>query len=591
MIYRIFSFRRCAWGMTALCMLSMLNGRLDAACPPAPKLLPENTIFLISTPNARELETKFFNTGLGRMLQDPHLKPLVDRLRSDLAQAVASIKSEVGLSLDEMLDLYQGQITFALIDLKSLDKPPVAALLLDAGDKIPLARRLTQKGMAILEQTRSPKREETFGGVKLTIFEGLPTGRPEVVFFEKDNTAVITTGLGAAKEMLSAWDGKNKKTLSGNSNFATVMSRCRGSRDETPQIIFYCDTQNLFKSVGASGGRGAIFTAMMPALGLDGLLGFGGSVLFDESRFDSVLHLHIILENPRSGVLKVIAFRPGPSKPEYWIPADAVKYTTFHWDFPKSLQALTKVVDGYLGEGTVKRFLSGQIKQQWDVDLQEALDALEGRIITFSWFQRPITEQSGQSVMAVKLKDVKKIERFLAQFAQRRPNEMIKVSYAGKTYYRNPNPPDPRRPLDHVCFGILDDYLVIGSLPPIYEKTLLTAAEGKTSLADEPDFKLVMSKIQRVSSDVPPALITFERDDESLRYLYELAQSERVRKGLQRGAEGNNRFLKSINSALESHPLPPFETLRQYLSPSGTIITDDETGIHYMNFGLKRKPE
>jgi hypothetical protein len=444
-----------------------------------------------------------------------------------------------------------------------------------------------------LEKDKRKKQAETINGVNATWFSGVGHD-PEIVFFEKDNTLVFTTSLDAAKAMLAAWEGKNKKTLSENPTYATVMSRCRGSRDETPQILFYLDIQNYLKMMEKiMSGEGAIMMAMMPALGLDGLLGIGGGVVLDDSRFDSVIHAHLALDNPRSGVLKVIALKPGPTKPEYWVPADAVNYTTFHWDFQKSVEALAKVIDSYMGEGTTKRYMTEEFKRRSNVDLEkDVLPTLDGRVTMFSWIQRPITEDSNQSVIALKLKDVEKIKQATDRLGEANPFMFTKANYAGRTYYYK----DLKKfkykpgPFEYTCFGIVDDYLVWGSLPPIYEKVLLTAAQGKTSLGDEPDFKLVMSKIQRLSGEAPPAMVAFERQDERLRYFYDLALSEGARKGMKKEAE-HNPFFKWLNTGMESNPLPPFEALRKYLAPGGSIIIDDETGIHYMYFTLKRKPE
>jgi hypothetical protein len=100
----------------------------------------------------------------------------------------------------------------------------------------------------------------------------------------------------------------------------------------------------------------------------------------------------------------------------------------------------------------------------------------------------------------------------------------------------------------------------------------------------------LLAQLRSVVADPPPpAMVTFERGDESLRYFYDLAQSERIR-GKLKDEAGRKPFFKSINSTLEANPLPPFEVLRQYLAPGGAIITDDETGIHYMDFTLKRRP-
>ncbi|MBN2579088.1 MAG: DUF3352 domain-containing protein [Pirellulales bacterium] len=587
------SSRQLFCGLAALCFLFPLAGTFGAERPPAAKLLPENTIFFVSTPDARQLEETFLRTNFGRMLQDPQLKPFFERLRSDLAKAVDSIKEQVGLSLDEMLKIYQGEIAFAYISHKEHGEPAMA-LLLEAGEQMPLARRLVQKGIESIEKESGMKRrEETVGGVKLMYFERNGRGRPDFVFFERDNTVVLTAGLETAKDILAAWDGENKKTLSENPTFATVMSRCRGSRDETPQVIAYLDVQNLLKSMSDSmgSGRGQIFLAMMPALGLDGLTGVGGSMLMEDSRFDSVAHLHVAMENPRSGVLKVIAFKPGPIQPEYWVPPDSVKYTTFHWDIPKSLEALTKVIDGYLGEGTVNRFLTDRFQRISGVDLQqEVLSALDGRVTLVSWIQRPVTEHSSQFLIALKIKDLKKIQRAVDKVLEWLQARFSPLNYAGKTYYKNELGFPADNPIRNFCFGIVDDYLIVANHTALYEKVLLTAAEGKGALGDEPDFKLVMSKIQGLGGENGPAMVTFEREDESLRYLYELAQAKHVRKGLKREAE-RNPFFQSLDSALTSNPLPPFETLQKYLAPGGTVVTDDETGIHFMNFTLKRKPE
>jgi hypothetical protein len=40
---------------------------------------------------------------------------------------------------------------------------------------------------------------------------------------------------------------------------------------------------------------------------------------------------------------------------------------------------------------------------------------------------------------------------------------------------------------------------------------------------------------------------------------------------------------------LERNPLPPFSTLAKYIAPAGTAIINDDTGIHYVSFSLRRK--
>jgi hypothetical protein len=47
-------------------------------------------------------------------------------------------------------------------------------------------------------------------------------------------------------------------------------------------------------------------------------------------------------------------------------------------------------------------------------------------------------------------------------------------------------------------------------------------------------------------------------------------------------------FLKTVGAALEEHPLPPFKVWSRYLAPGGSLLTSDESGLHFVDFTLKR---
>jgi len=67
-----------------------------------------------------------------------------------------------------------------------------------------------------------------------------------------------------------------------------------------------------------------------------------------------------------------------------------------------------------------------------------------------------------------------------------------------------------------------------------------------------------------------------------------MALSEQTRQQLKTQADRNPLF-RTLDAALEQHPLPPFEVLQRYLAPGGSMLVDDETGLHYTNFTLRRK--
>ncbi|MFH1266305.1 MAG: hypothetical protein ABIK89_11305 [Planctomycetota bacterium] len=69
-----------------------------------------------------------------------------------------------------------------------------------------------------------------------------------------------------------------------------------------------------------------------------------------------------------------------------------------------------------------------------------------------------------------------------------------------------------------------------------------------------------------------------------------LGVSDGVRGQLRQGTE-NNPFLKTLDTALEENPLPPFAVIQRYLAPGGAMLVDDETGLHYTSFSLRRKTD
>jgi hypothetical protein len=582
---RKLSARPAAIFVAACCLAATVAQSAQAARPSAAKLLPDNTLAMISVLNAPDLAQRFMNTAMGKMSQDPQLKPLIGQFYGSLSEAVAEVKDRIGLTLPEILALFQGEVTFAVIPAK--DVPPTFIFLIDAGNQMPSVRKMLEKGEAALEQRGSKKTEEKVGDTKLIIYDG------RAAYFEKDTTLVVGTNAEVLKQLLAAWEGQKASTLSENANYAAIMSRC-GGKDAQPQVVWFVDPIAIMKNIGQQNTGVRLAVTMLPALGLDGLSGLGGTLAMDCDQYDSVMHIHVLLETPRSGVVKMIAMQPGDVKPERWIPGDVADYTTLHWNLDQTYKTLGVVYDSFRGEGSLARDVQEPLLTATGLDFdKEILPALDGRITIAHRIERPVTLRSRATVVGLKLKNTELGSKAIDKLVEKFPERFTKKSYAGKTYYevKIPAPenlPEEQRP-PVPCFGILDDCAVMTDRASLYEKLVVTLAEGK-SLADELDFKLVASKIERQNGQNKPAMISFDRPEEGMRFLYDLATSDRTREALTRGAE-NNRFFKSLDAALKQNPLPPFGVLQKYLAPGGAAIVDDETGIHYSAFSLRRKSE
>ena len=367
------------------------------------------------------------------------------------------------------------------------------------------------------------------------------------------------------------------------------MSRCRGSKDEPPQVVWFVDPINIMRSIAEQNAGLRVAVAMLPVLGLDGLSAIGGSILYDAGQYDSVNHIHVLLENPRSGIIKMIALESGVSKPERWVPTDVASYMTVHVNFDTAVKTLTPMWDSLSGTGAFSAFVQQRFSTPLGVDFEKQI--LPAYI---TWFEKPATMVSGVTLVAVKLKDTEAVGKAMDSLAKRMGEICVKQNSSGKDYYRV-NIPVPQMPpgaepppMPIPCFGIVDDYFVYTNRPSLYEKVLSTLADGTKSLGEELEFKLIANKIQRQSGGAKPVMLGFSRPEEGLRYWYDLITADNTRESLKKQAE-KNPFFKSLDTTLQKSPLPPFEVIQRYLAPGGSMAVDDSSGLHFMSFTLRRK--
>ncbi|MCA9269361.1 MAG: hypothetical protein KDA41_12860, partial [Planctomycetales bacterium] len=477
---------------------------------------------------------------------------------------------------------------------------------------------------------------EQYGDDELVIHT---TDRPEpLVHFAKEQTVVVANNLDVAKTMLDVWTGKRPtatrlasdddkeedapaemafEPLSLNQEFAAAMRRSKGTKEDPAQLTAFIDPISLFRVSTRGNFSAQAGLALLPVLGLDGLKGIGGSVTFATEDFDSITHVHVSLEEPRTGVLEMVALRPGDSTPENWAPADAASYTTVHWDAQTTYNVLGELYDSLRGEGRLAADVQARISEPLGVDFQEEmLGAFAGRVTYITWYERPARVGSEAALLAVKLNDTKKFSKTLDKLTEKYSDNLEKKSYGGVAYWQLKRgelaevPPEgavdvddrdrrrqERRREQQVmfrqlrpspCVAILDDYLIVCDRTSLFEKVVVTKSDASLSLANELDFKLIAGKIKRQAGGDEPSLLSFSRPEEGFKVLYEMATGDDTRKRLADAAEGNE-FFGALDGALKRNELPPFAVIAQYLAPGGGMVTSDETGIHYTGFVLRRK--
>ncbi|WP_254510033.1 DUF3352 domain-containing protein [Anatilimnocola floriformis] len=581
---------RCLSVVLLLTAFSLISPA-RAQRPVAPKLLPEQTLAYFRVQDTPQLIARFRETSLGRMGADEQIKPLVSEFYAALQELWGNIEDRVGLPLDQILSIPQGEICIAFVSVP--DGPTGLVVILDVKDRMPLVRKLLEKGEAFAAENRVTRTTEKLDGYDVQTYAG-PNGNTQAVQLERDGTIVVTSSKPVMQLVLNAWNGKGGKSLADNDRFNTIMSRCQGSLDDPPQLTYFADPIALVKLAARGNSFATTGLALLPVLGLDGIHGLGGSMLFSSGEFDSVTHFHLLLESPRGGVVEMLAMGAGDTTPEAWVPNDAMSYTTLHWDLDQTYHKGAKLYNSLQFEGAAEAEIKQRVQDAIGLDFEkEVLAHLAGRITLAAWVEKPIKLNSQANILGIKLKAGKEFQPVFEKLREKFADNLVKKNFANQTYYamklpeaNSDQPANFRRP--DPCFCVLGDYLILTDSSQAIEAAITTASMPGKSLAAELDYKLIASKIRRQVGGETPGLLQFTRPETGMKLLYDLAQSDDTKGVLSRQSQ-NNRFFGRLEKAMNDNPLPPFSVIAKYFAPAGAMMTNDETGFHYSGFTLKRK--
>jgi hypothetical protein len=361
----------------------------------------------------------------------------------------------------------------------------------------------------------------------------------------------------------------------------------------SPHLIFFADPISLAKNLSRENGGMQMALAMMPMLGIDGISGLGGAVTYATNEYDDLVQFHLLLDNPRSGILLLPAFEAGDTTPQPFVPRALESYIAWNWNLRTTYNRLLALVERFGAKASVVHFMKEQFNDRLGIDLpQQILDNLKGR---FSWmigYDTPARMQPRQHVLAAELKDEKPVAEALKTVIGKFP-ELFEEKYVGKvTYYAIipkglKDKPDEERQLSPFV-AISEGYLFIGTSIQQFEHCVSARDGTMDRLVDSDEFKRTTAVMGRETAGKTPVLFSTNRAEEAIRQWYELLISPKTRDQLNEN-KSKNPFLAALAETLEQNKLPPFDVLAPYFAPGGGILYDTENGYHGISFTLRNE--
>ncbi|HEX4120511.1 MAG TPA: hypothetical protein VH619_07845 [Verrucomicrobiae bacterium] len=368
--------------------------QVRAAIPPPEKLLPKDTVLVITAPDWPRAWAFATNSQYGRLWQDPALRPFrekfIDKLTSD---AVKPTEKTLGIHFADFQGLPQGQVTFALLPVgqkENSDHHFAQVLLIDtkshAGqlktNLASIAKKWVDAGKALKTQKIREVEFTTlivspgdlswnkiFPQPKTDLLDDTspkpPEKNSEITFGQVDSLLVASDSTEAIEKVLTLENGGLLPPLSDQPAFqADFAARLRDSP-------FYCwvNVKSLVdilttppagadEDVAASAAKLGTFVS---SLGLSGIT--SASLTYEDLPGGTGAQFFLgAPESKRTGILKLLTPGLKDANPPAFVPADAVKFWRWRIDIPHSWGMLESMLDN----------LNPELKRVMDFILQNA---------------------------------------------------------------------------------------------------------------------------------------------------------------------------------------------------------------------------
>ena len=610
--------------------------------PKTEMILPETTVALVQVSNFRDALEKLKESSMGRMAADEAIAPLIDGLWKELETVYGEVQEDVGLELSDLTSLPDGEITFAVIAPRRQN--PEYLIIMDLNQEEGVLDRVMERGREILDSPIYDLSDEddTGGDDEAAANEdgfeidSFRVDGKKVHFFRHESTLVACTSLSELNDLIERWMGREvEKTrpLSANRKYVTIMKRCEGTDALDPEFRFFVDPIRVAKSSTLGNPSARTVVSVLRLLGFDSLAAIGGTMFLDVEEYESVMHGHVLLSNPRTGIFNLLAFKPTEYAPEEFVPKAVVNHSMISVDAPKAYAELTKIVDAFLDDSFVddeyfertveetsfvddeyfERTVEETVNEEFGISLKEdIIDSIDGRMTWFQWIEEPAVIGTC-SAIAFRLNDTEKFKTLFEEMVDeangnlspKKAKKNVQPSIESRNYrdvtiYAAPRSKiearnerkDEKQEQTETRFetpqvAIFGDCLVISLNSDKLMKTMIDTHLGEgDKLVDDENYSRIVDESQLLLGNELPMANFYVDLKRQLKWMMEVINTEQTGKVMDSAAE-RNKFIAGFKRRLDENPLPDFDQLEQYFSQTGGYMSEDDTGLHILFFTLK----
>jgi hypothetical protein len=373
--------------------------RSTAGIPTADRLLPENTIFMVTAPDFQKFREIFKASPQNQLWNDPAMRPFRESfMRKWTDEFRKPLERELELDLEDYFSLLQGQVTFALIPSGQEEKgsQSIAKLLLidtrERSDQLKthlatLRNKWIDGGKTIrMESVRGfdfstvsvssndvPRTFRRLFPPALPLQElGADTEskkpiRSELVLGQVDSLLILGSSLGIVEKIVTQLTGGSIPVLGDFSPYDTSHQSMFREAPLYGWLNVKAYVQNRLSA--QSGGKESEVPDPFGSLNLDRLMnaiGFSGlktvAFKFQTSQEGSLFQIYLgAAEGSRRGLFQLFSSETKEIRPPPFVPADVTKFQRWRVDARKVWSTMGRIF--------------GEIYPQWMGGLDLLLEA------------------------------------------------------------------------------------------------------------------------------------------------------------------------------------------------------------------------
>lgn len=595
-----------------------------AAVPPSEQLLPDSTKAYLSVPSVSTLEEHFEATSLGRLLQDPVLKPFADDLRRQFEAQLTATRDQIGLTLNDFDGAVSAEVALGVV--QAADGKPSVTILADVEGREAKAEELRVRLDGNLVESGAAKSQQTIEGVQLAIYDLPPKGeRTEtlrIIYFLDRGLLCITGHIEVAQGILQRLHGKKQPNLAGVERFRKVMDRVQADASgASPDVRWFVDPIGLAEVIRAYDPdvrRNPDLLKVLKNQGFMAVQGVGGHVFLATGSHELLHRTFVLAPPPYELAMRMLSF-PSATEftPQAWVPRDVVSYSSFHWDMQNAFDKFGTLFDEVVGEGETGLWDDVLESVKTDpngpgIDIRADLVAHLGTRATLITDTRlPISGTSRRRLFAAETTNEALLAANVARSMKGDPS-VRERSFQGYTIFEIQAQPDSELPTvelqaaegaheiggggatgaPNAAVAVAHGHLFVSSHVDLLEK-ILSEPEARTSLVNDPDYRLVTEQLQKLTGAETCAQ-SFLRLDDHFQVTYELFRGNNLPgadtpialvldAAIEEAPEGELRKPK-----VDGSKLPDYQIIRRYLGPTGLSVRNDPQGWYVIGFALRK---